>query len=132
MAALTIVFALGPRYSLAAEVQPQGCLEAYSFMRSFPGNRVLSEDTASLVLSGKPVLVSNPFVTTQLGDSVAWSNGSMGELVRNQFFDLIVLGGDVQHYQPESGRWPLSVISGVGEHYREERRFQCFPHRFSR
>jgi hypothetical protein len=128
VAALTIVFALGPRYSLAAEAQPQGCLEAYNFMRSFPGNRVLSEDTASLVLSAKPVLVSNPFVTTQLGNSVAWSNGSMGELVRNQFFDLIVLGGDVQHYQPESGRWPLSVISGVGEHYREERRFQCFPH----
>lgn len=127
VAALTAIFALGPRYSLAVEANPGGCQKAYEFVRSFPGDRLLSEDVTSLVLNGKPVLVSNPFVATQLADSVAWSRGSMEQLVQQQYFDLIVLGGDIQDFAPESGRWSPGVIEAVRERYRPTRRFQCFP-----
>jgi hypothetical protein len=128
LAALTIWFAVIPRYALVSEASPGGCLEAYNFLRSFPGERILSEDVASLVVSGKPVLVSNPFVVTQLGDSVAWSRGSMSDLASRQYFDLIILGGEVHGFQPGSGRWPPAFISAVGQHYHVQRRFLCSPH----
>jgi 4-amino-4-deoxy-L-arabinose transferase-like glycosyltransferase len=128
LAALTMWFALVPRYALLSEASPGGCLEAYNFLRSYSGDRILSEDVASLVLTDKPVLVSNPFVATQLGDSVAWSRGSMTALASRQYFQLIIQGAEVQGFQPSSGRWPPAFISAVGQHYRVQQRFLCAPH----
>ncbi len=121
---------LGLRFRLSTAIRPDqgGCAGAYDFVGSFPGERVLSEDVAALVLNRKAVLVSNPFVTTQLRDTVNWSQGSMEHLVEERYFDLVLLGGDVEGFLPQSGRWAASLIRAVGERYKPERRFECFPY----
>ena len=44
----------------------QDCSQAYAFVKQYPGDQVLSENVGALVLAGKTVWVSNPFVYTQL------------------------------------------------------------------
>jgi hypothetical protein len=120
-------FAFVPHYQFSVRADQAGCPEAYRFIRSFPGNRILSEDVSAVVMSGKPVMVSNPYVVTQLGNSVAWSRGSLEQLANQRYFDLIVLGGDLDHFRPETGRWSPAFINAVREQYRTERQFRCSP-----
>ncbi len=103
------------------------CADAYAFIRLFPGNRVLSEDITALILAGKPVLVSDPYMMTQLGSSVKWSKGSMEQLAAQKYFDLIVLGGEIDAYKPESGRWPPALMGVIRQRYRLVRRLDCPP-----
>jgi len=100
------------------------CAEAYAFVRTFPGEHVLSEDVSGVLLNGKPVLVSNPFVATQLGNSVSWSQASMEGLVGNRYFDLILFGDDPH----ASGRWSPALKDAVAKNYRLERQFRCSPY----
>ena len=102
-----------------------GCAGEYAYIAAFPGTRILSEDIGALVLTGKPVLVSNPFVATQLGDSLAWSKGSMAQLAEDGYFDLIFLGGAAHQYKPQSGRWPPALIEAVEQRYSAAAFFQC-------
>ena len=104
---------------------PVGCSDAYAFISGFPSERILSEDVGALVLSGKPVWESNPFVVTQLDGSVAWEWGGNEALAQKQYFDLIFLGGQVSAFRPESGRWSPAFIRAVAERYRPERTFKC-------
>src|SRR5262249_30714252 len=103
------------------------CSDAYAFVRSFPGRRILSEDVTALVVGERPVIVSNPYVATQLGNSVRWSRGSVEQLVDQGYFDLIVLGGDLENFRPESGRSSPALIEGVARRYQPARHFKCFP-----
>jgi len=64
---------------------------------------------------------------TQLGSSVDWSYGTLEQLASRRYFDLIVLGGAVEEYKPESGRWPQAFIRAVNKHYQLARRFDCPP-----
>ena len=105
-----------------------GCSEAYSFVRTFPGDRILSEDVAALVLGGKPVLVSNPFATTQLDRFSPGSAGALERMVHDQYFDLILLGGDVEDFIPGSGRWSPELIEAVRLGYEPVRHFDCSPY----
>jgi hypothetical protein len=123
----TAVFAVLPQFRIVNQRNQSGCADAYAFLRAFPGNRVLSEDVTALILSGKPVLVSNPFVVTQLRNSVDWKQGSIEQLVDKGYFDLIILGGDLRNYQPESGRWSPELITAVGQRYRSAAHFACSP-----
>lgn len=112
-----------PQSELAHSQEKAECPQAYAFVRSFPGERVLSEDVSSVLLSGKPVLVSNPFVATQLGSSVPWSQGSMETLASERYFDLILFGNDPH----VSGRWSPALKDAVAQNYKLERQFQCSP-----
>jgi hypothetical protein len=101
------------------------CRHAYEVIRTWPGDRVLSEDISAIVLAGKPVLLSNPFVYTQLEDHIRWSNGTIKELVERQYFDLIALGGDAAAYRDDSGIWPRSTMEAIGRRYVLAYRFEC-------
>jgi dolichyl-phosphate-mannose-protein mannosyltransferase len=101
------------------------CAEAFEFVRTFKGDRILSENVSALVLAGKTVLVSNPFVVTQLGNSVKWQAGSMEELAQARYFDLILLGGELKDIRPESGRWSPELIKVIELRYSPVRSFQC-------
>lgn len=104
------------------------CGSAYAYVASFPSAKILSEDTGALVVDGKTVSISNPFVMTQLGNLVRWSRGSLAELAQGEYFDLIILGGRVENYDPGSGRWPADFIHSISEHYVLARQFQCAPY----
>jgi Dolichyl-phosphate-mannose-protein mannosyltransferase len=118
---------MASRFATQTELQGAGCRDAYAFVRSFSGNRVLSEDVAALVLGNKPVLISNPFVTTQLKNTIDWSAGTIEHLVERQYFQLIMLGGEPHEFQPQSGRWSVAFIKALREQYRPERQFDCYP-----
>jgi hypothetical protein len=124
----TVIFSVAPHY-YEPVVSPDRseCSDAYAFVRSFPGRRILSEDVTALVVGERPVIVSNPYVATQLGNSVRWSRGSVEQLVDQGYFDLIVLGGDLENFRPESGRWSPALIEGVARRYQPARHFKCFP-----
>jgi hypothetical protein len=101
-------------------IQVEQCGAVYSFIQSFRGHHVLSNDVSALVLAGKPVEVSNPFVTTQLGDSISWSNGRLDYLAAHRYFDLIVLGqSDI------TGRWSPEFVEALMRNYKPIREFQC-------
>ena len=101
------------------------CTEGYAFIRSFPGQRVMSDDISALVLGGKDVLVSNPFVTTQLGNSITWQAGSVEQLVQRQYFDLIVLGGTLDNYIPSAGGESPELIRAIRKQYVPDKYFEC-------
>jgi len=102
-----------------------GCAEAFDFVRTFGSDRILSENVSALVLGEKPVLISNPFVVTQLGNSVKWQAGSMEELAQGRYFDLILLGGELKDFRPESGTWSVELIKVIGRQYSPVRSFNC-------
>jgi len=101
------------------------CVDAYGTIRSFPGKRVMSDDITALVVGGKDVLVSNPFVTTQLGNSITWQAGSVEQLVQRQYFDLIVLGGTLDSYIPSAGGESPELIQIIGKRYVPVKYFEC-------
>ena len=101
------------------------CGADYAFVRSFPGRRVMSDDITALVLGGKDVLVSNPFVTTQLGNSISWQAGTVEQLVQRQYFQLIVLGGTLDSYIPSAGGESPELIRAIGKHYVPDKYFEC-------
>jgi hypothetical protein len=103
------------------------CGEAYEYVQSSPAQRILAEDLAPLVLGGKPVLVSNPFVTTQLANAVSWSRGSIEQLVAGEYFDLILLSGPVKEHAPDDGRWSLPLLQSIGSRYTLQRQFPGCP-----
>jgi hypothetical protein len=85
----------------------------------------MSDDVSALVLGGKDVLVSNPFVTTQLGNSITWQAGSVEQLVQRQYFDLIVLGGTLDSYIPSAGGESPELIRAIGKRYVPNKYFEC-------
>lgn len=125
--AIAVLFSALPELKFAPGPDQDECSDAYRFVRSLPTARILSEDVAALVVSGKPVLVSNPFVITELGHRIAWSRGPVEEMVKQKQFDFIFLGGETQDYDARSGRWSRDFIQNVGTVYRLERRFRCSP-----
>lgn len=105
----------------------QDCAAAYAFVRSFPGDRVLSEDVSALVLGGKTVLVSDVYAMTQQGTSLPWQMGAMEELAARRYFDLILLRAPVSELRLEFGRWSPALMETIQQHYRLERKFICGP-----
>jgi len=126
-ALLAGLFSFLPQKVLAPGHTQSECVEAYQFIKSFPGDRILSEDLSALILAGKPVLVGNPFVITQLGQRVPWSHGSPTEMVKRREFDLIALGGEVRNFDPQSGRWSPLLMQEIDREYQLQRRFLCHP-----
>jgi hypothetical protein len=125
LAAIALAFSPGQQF--LASARQVDCPQAYQFVKSFGATRILSEDVSAVALSGKAVLVSNPFVLTELGNSVKWSEGSVEQLLQDRYFDLIILGDDPF----ARDRWSDSVRSEIARHYQPVRQFQCSPYSVS-
>jgi hypothetical protein len=124
--ALAAVFAVMHQRNFGSVGAGQkGCVDLYHFVGSFPRQRVMSDDISALVLAGKPVLVSNPFVMTQLGNSVEWQAGTLEHLAQSQYFDLILLGGTVESFVPNSGGHSPELIRAIRDRYVPYQYFQC-------
>jgi hypothetical protein len=109
-----------------------GCVGAYAYVKSHPGQHILSENVGALVLANKPVLLSNPFVYTQL---VRWSSlpaEPLNQLVRSRHFAVILLDGDILYLKRQAtdvwsarSRWPATFVEALQENYRPVRQFVC-------
>jgi hypothetical protein len=108
------------------------CDRAYAEVKNAAGDRVLSENVGALVLAGKPVVVSDPFVYSWMVNQSVWSDTDLERLVRNHYFDSIVLGDAVDSQDRSAGtvwtttrRWPPAVLGAIEQNYRLEKQFQC-------
>ena len=104
-----------------------GCPEAYAFVKNHPGQRILSEDLGAVVMAGKTVQLSDPFVWTWLVKRGGWSDAELQTLVHARAFDCIILDGPID-WQKEIGelsRWPLPFLDALQQNYRPTRAFAC-------
>lgn len=96
-----------------------GCSDAYSYISQH--NQVLSENVGALVLTGRPVLLSNPFVYAQLLRHGNWPPGRVEQMVERKTADLVVIGkpGIIEQ------RWSAPFLAALASNYHLSRRFAC-------
>ena len=107
----------------------QDCDRAYALVKQYPGDRVLSENVGALVLAGKTVWVSNPFVYSQRVMRGGWPDAGLERMVRNREFDLIVTQWDYPMYpsfmSDGAERFSSGVVKAIVENYRAVQMYQC-------
>jgi hypothetical protein len=104
-----------------------GCQDAYAYVKHHPGRRILAEDVGAVVMAGKPVQLSDPYIWTWLVRRKGWSDAELQSLVRAHAFDVILLNGPI-NWQKGSGevsRWPLPFLNALEENYRPAQIFDC-------
>ncbi|MBZ5702990.1 MAG: hypothetical protein LAN84_14240 [Acidobacteriia bacterium] len=105
-------------------VDAAGCEQAYAFLRSH-GDRVLSENVGALLLSGKPVQLSNPYVYAQLVARAGWPDGPVRERLRSGQFDVVVLQDQEDGPFAPSDRWTPGILAEIQANYRQAGEFGC-------
>lgn len=99
------------------------CGTIYSFVQHLPGE-VLSSNTGMLVLTGKPLFVSNAFVYRYLV-AKGWSDRPIQEKIERQAFAAIVLSSDPTLNPHSSERWSPQVMDKINENYIVAGHFEC-------
>ena len=100
------------------------CGNVYAFVQHADG-QVLSDNIGLLVLTGKSVYLSNPFVYRYLVTK-GWSDRELQERIRSQSFSVIVLSSNpLSHTVNESQRWTPEVLAEIMQNYRLIGQFQC-------
>jgi hypothetical protein len=106
--------ALSPAPGLIEE-----CPQAYAYIRDH--QQVFSENVGALVLAGKPVLLSNPFVYAQLVRSGKWPSGPVERMLQESAAGLVVTG----NYRLSQERWSEPALAAISSNYHLTRRFAC-------
>lgn len=102
------------------------CNDAYRFVSDSSSSRVLSETLGPLLVAGKPILVSDPFVYGQFDKRRLWPNRKIEDLVNERYFDLIVMSRDPAQVKAlGSDVWSESLAGAIGQNYRTVERFSC-------
>jgi hypothetical protein len=102
------------------------CSGIYNYVANTNSSRVLSQSLGPLLLSGKPVLLTDPFVYGQLVQHGIWSDDNLIQLVNERFFDVILTTVDPAHVQTGDGNiWPPSLLDAMARHYRVVKSFHC-------
>lgn len=100
------------------------CGQVYAFVQNIHGE-VLSDNIGLLVLTGKPVFVSNPFVLRYLTNH-GWSDQPLQDKIASKSFTAIVLSSDPKDYPPnESEHWTHAVLKEINDDYVPIGHFQC-------
>jgi hypothetical protein len=112
----------------------QDCDRVYAMVKQYPGDRVLSENVGALVLAGKTVWVSNPFVYSQLVMRGSWPDAGLERMVRNREFDLIVTQWNYPMYPNfmSDGAEALLLRRGAGDREKLPRGADVPVHRRAR
>src|SRR5216683_2476544 len=95
------------------------CPQAYAYIRDH--ERVLSENVGALVLTGRPVLLSNPFVYAQLVRSGKWPSDRVEQMLEESTADLVIIGKPRISEQ----RWSQPALAALASHYHVSKRFAC-------
>ncbi|HEY6409729.1 MAG TPA: hypothetical protein VIY29_19905, partial [Ktedonobacteraceae bacterium] len=95
------------------------CPQAYAYIQNH--QLVLSENVGALVLTGKPVLLSNPFVYAQLVRSGKLPNGKVEQMLQEEAADLVIIG------KPEimGQRWSRAALTALAANYHPTQHFVC-------
>lgn len=104
------------------------CGPAYLYLREH-GDRVLTDSVGALLLTGKPVLVSNPFVYAQLVRHGGWPDTVL-DRVRAKEFDVILLREQIGVYRPDE-RFTIETLRAIRENYHRAATFECYDSGFA-
>jgi len=74
-----------------------------------------------LVLTGRPVLLSNPFVYAQLVRSGKWPSGRVEQMLEESTADLVIIGKPRISEQ----RWSQPALAALASNYHVSKRFAC-------
>ncbi len=112
----------------------QQCPQAYQFVAQTPGDHVLSENVGALVLAGKTVWLSNPFVYGQLVMRGGWQDHGFERMLRNREFDLVVAHWnypEISAWQSAgSERFSPAMLRALVSNYRVVATFNCNDARY--
>ena len=102
------------------------CGDLYRSVRESKARNVLAENVGTVVLAGRQVWDSNPFVLAQLVRSKALSGAPLEQMVARREFDLIVLNSEPAEMKLNgSQRWWGRIVSAMDENYRVSRVYDC-------
>ena len=121
-----VVLAIQP--SFATEPLNRDCARAYASVREQNGD-LLSENVGALVLGGKKVWVSNPYVLAQLVEHAGWSDATLVEMVRQRRFTAIYTHYDYLGIPAYLGhgteRASSELLRAIGDNYAAAPGFAC-------
>jgi hypothetical protein len=114
------------RPSLQPSSELVGCGAAYNYVNDKSSSRVLSESLGPLLLAGKPILVSDPFVYGQLVKHRLWPDRQVENLLNKRYFGLIVTSYDPFQFDARKpDMWPAPLVDAIARNYRTVDRFTC-------
>jgi hypothetical protein len=134
--AIAVVPTLWFAFTLSAQKQSKNffakvsdCPAAYEFVRSQPGDRILSENVGALVLGGKTVWVSNLFVLTQLIEHAGWKDPGIKPMLDSRSFELVVASrnflGNKAYSLLGADRFTPEAIQSLAQNYHAVASFEC-------
>src|SRR5271168_236042 len=101
------------------------CSELYRTVRETPGP-VLAENVGAVVLAGKEVWDSNPFVLTQLVRRKVLSGAPLEAMIASRKFDRIILTSEPEAMETfGSERWWARAVYAMDANYRLARIYDC-------
>ncbi len=117
---------LQTRAALRPDPELSGCVGAYEYVLNSKSSRVLSQSLGLLLLTGKPVILTDPFAYGQLVRHRVLSDGSLMHAIDERYFDLIVTSVDPENAGSRgSDIWPPSLLQAMGRQYHLVKRFDC-------
>ena len=102
------------------------CGRIYRSVRDTHSTSILSESLGPLLLAGKPVAVTDPFVYGQLIGHGLWPNREVEESIDGRRFGLIVMSYDPS--DPAARRsdvWPKVLQDAIAQNYQVSSRSIC-------
>lgn len=103
----------------------RGCPDFYALIKAHPARRVLSSNVGAVLVGGKTVLISNPYVYGQLVEHRGWSD-SVAAKVAARDYDLLALDGDVAGLRENHNfGWSDAFVDAVEKNYVVTHRFAC-------
>jgi len=100
------------------------CSPFYDYLRA-QGDRILTDNVGALVLTGKPVLVSNPFVYAQMVSRGGWPDTEVRDRVRRKEFDAIMLREPIEDYA-RGDRFTAGTLEAIKANYHLSATFGCY------
>jgi len=121
---------VGTVYQARPEFQPFSdmaeCQSAYEYVARSPARAMLAQSLGPVLLAGKPVLLSDPFVYTQLVRTGLWSDQPLLTQIKDKQFGLIITDADVQQMKAQgTNDWTPGLLTALAQNYRTVRRFNC-------
>jgi hypothetical protein len=101
------------------------CKQAYSAVREDLGDYILADNLGALVLGGKQIYVSDPFIYRWLVAKTGFPDEDLRQKIVHREFTAIVLDRRLEDPEDDGGRWPDDVRQIIRENYRLKEQFNC-------
>jgi hypothetical protein len=126
LASLIAVTAANTPFRLRKQVEDiSQCGQAYKAIRQDLGDRVLADNVGALVLAGKPVYVSDPFVFRWLVQGAGLRDDDLRGMIGARKFSAIALDSPVDGRETDEVLWPEDVRQEIRKNYQLTEQFTC-------